>query len=128
MNYDASADIENRQGGGLGGAARRQAAHLFQEHISAAIQRNCDAIERERVTGVRPETRKAFGNLLANHGITNPGGLTQRQENICAWVLLEYTERNPTYQLPFGQLKSFTPTAKQADAAIKISGLLGLDK
>lgn len=120
MNYDTSADIEGRLGGGLGGTTRRLSRQLLHASITHEILSRCNAIENERVTGVRPQTRLALGSFLVENGINNPGDLSERQENICVWGMLEQLASTPDQTLSFYQLKSFAPKSEQMNAAINL--------
>lgn len=120
MNYDPSADIENRLGGGLGGATRRLSRQLLHVSITDEILSRCNAIENERITGVRPQTRLALGSFLVENEINNPGDLSERQENICVWGMLEQLATKPDQTLSFYQLKSFAPKTEQMNAAINL--------
>jgi hypothetical protein len=120
MNYDSSADIENRRCGGLGGTARQLSAQLLHKSITQNILSRCNAIESERVTGVRPQTRLNLGSFIVENGIKNPGGLSVRQENLCVWGMLEHITSNKNQTLSFDQLNSFAPTPEQINIAVKM--------
>jgi len=126
MVYTQHAGTENRQGGGPGGAARSVAAALFQGGVTKSIDVKYNAIKSEQCHGVRPKTRLELGKFLVEEGITNPGGLSPRKENVCTWTMLEYVAAAQTRTLSFSQLQSFAKTPEQMNNAIDIVRQLGL--
>lgn len=129
MSYNASAGTDPLQGSGLVAAARRQASQIFESegiNVVQEIVSKCNAIENQMFRGVPVATRMALGEFLVSCRITNPGYLTTRQENLCAWVMLEHTALNPSQKLSFNQLQSFAKKPAQLDIAAKIASQLSL--
>ena len=128
MQFRAPADVTNRQGGGLAGTARRQAAQLFETSATENIISKYEAIEAEQGcgTGARPQTRRALGDFLIDNRIANPGGLTERQENICLWVALETVAVSQSRTMSLSQLNTFINSEEQLASAKNIVSMLGL--
>ena len=126
MGRVSSTRAENTQGRGVGGTAHRLAAQLSPTSVRQKIVTMCNAIEIQRPVGAHPDTRLALGDFLVDQRISNPGGLTGRQEQICAWVGLEAIKDSEKHTSAFIGLRSFAPTPEQMNAARKLADQMGL--
>jgi hypothetical protein len=129
LNFNPSAGAQSPQSSGVVAAARQQASQIFESegmNVSKEIVSKCNAIENEMFRGVPVATRMALGDFLVSRRLVNPGDLTTRQENLCAWVMLEHTALNPNQKLSFNQLQSFAKKPAQLDIATKIASQLSL--
>lgn len=128
MQYHAPVNTTQRQFNGLAMAGSQQATQLIQSGVIEAINSKCNLIESQMSRGVPPATRLDLGKFLVDNKLSNPGGLTKWQENVCAWVLLEHTALNPSKKLSFRQLNSFSTQPDQLQIASKIALELSLTR
>ena len=107
MSYRPDHESAENRGGNWAQTARTLSAQTAQSTIKNAIIAKCDEIENRPLRSVPVDLRRDFGALLVHNQLMNPGGLTERQENLCAWVLLEFTAANTNQVVSGRQFRSF---------------------
>jgi hypothetical protein len=73
-------------------AALAIASETLKSEQSRQIIFHCNAIDRD-VPSIQVNTREALSTYLVNNQIQNPGSLSERQQGLCAWTLLEHVAR-----------------------------------
>ncbi|WP_275271897.1 hypothetical protein [Limnobacter sp. P1] len=73
-------------------AALTIASETLRNEQALQIICHCNAINQE-IPLIRVNTRRALSTYLIDNQVNNPGLLTQRQEDLCAWTLLEHAAR-----------------------------------